>query len=141
MYDVAEHLRNPKQVFLECKRILKPGGSLVLVTTGKFYPPILLGRALPHCVRRWANSISIITSTEEEDTFPAYYRANSARALRRLSTSVGLSVVGIRYVNYHPEYYMFSTFVYRCAVAAERFLLRREAFSHLRHHILCQLKF
>jgi ubiquinone/menaquinone biosynthesis C-methylase UbiE len=138
MYDVVEHFRDPKRVFLECKRILKPGGALVLVTTCKFYPPILLGRALPHCIRRWANPI--ISGTKKEDTFPAYYKANSARALRRLSTSVGLNVVSIKHLTYHPEYYMFSTLFYRCAVAVERFVLQREIFTHLRHHILCQLR-
>lgn len=138
LIDVAEHLLNPKQVFLECKRLLKPGGSLILLTTCKFHPPILFGRAIPHFMRQWANLI--ITGTKREDTFPTYYKANSAGALHRLGSSTGLRVVYIRYLTSHPQYFMFSTFFYRCAVAVERYVLQREAFSWLRQEILCRLR-
>jgi ubiquinone/menaquinone biosynthesis C-methylase UbiE len=137
MINVSEHLRDPELVFLECRRILKPGGSLFLIAPCKFYPLIFLGRAIPHCIRKRINQI--ITSTEREETFPSYYRANSSRALHRLSTSVGLSVVSIKYLSNHPEYFMFSIFIYRCAVAIERFVLKQEAFSCFRHQIFGHL--
>jgi ubiquinone/menaquinone biosynthesis C-methylase UbiE len=138
MYDVVEHLRNPERVFLECKRILKPGGSLVLTTPNKLYPPIVLGRVLGHRVRQWINRIS--TGTGEQDTFPAYYKANSGGALRRLGSWAGLNVVSLRHLTYHPEYCMFSTLLYRFAVAVERLVLSREAFWCFRHNIFCQLR-
>lgn len=135
LIDVVEHFLNPKQVFLECRRILKPGGSLILLTSCKFHPPIFLGRAVPHFVRQWANLI--ITGTKEEDTFPAYYKANSEGALRRLGSLAGLNVVNVRYLSNHPQYFMFSTFFYRSAVAVERHLLQRETFRFFRQEILC----
>ena len=138
MYYVVEHLRDPNQVFLECKRILKPGGSLVLIVPCKFYPPILLGHLLPHHIRQWA--IAIVTGTKREHVFPAYYRANSRSALCRLGSSVGMRVISIRYLTHHPAYFMLSVFVYRCAVAIERFVLQREAFRYLRHQIFCHLR-
>ena len=138
MYDVAEHLRNPKRVFLECKRILKPGGSLLFVTPCKFYLPILLSRALPHSIRQRLNWVT--TKTDSERTFPVYYKANSGGVLRKLASSTGLSLVSIRYLSYHPEYLMFSTLIYRCGVAFERCLLRRKAFRWFRHQILCILR-
>lgn len=137
MVNVSEHLRDPERVFLECKRILKPYGSLFLIASSKFYPPIWIGRAIPHCIRQWANSI--ITSTEAEDTFPAYYKANSYRTLHRLSSLSGLDVVSIRYISNHPELFMFSTFVYRCSIAFERFFLQRDVFRFFRHEIFCHL--
>lgn len=138
LINVAEHLHDPKRVFLECKRILKPSGSLILMTPNKFCHTVLFGRAFPHRIRQWANLV--ITGTPRKDTFPAYYKANSAGALRRLGSLAGLSVVSIRYLSYHPGHFMFSTFLYRCAVAVERHVLQREAFRWFRQGIFCHLR-
>lgn len=138
MINVTEHLRDPKKVLKECKRILNPGGSIVLLAPCKFYPPILLGRALPHCLRRRLNRH--ITSTDRIDTFPAYYRANSHRTLHRLASLAGLDVVSVRYLINHPEYFMFSTLIYRLAVEVERFLLEKNLFHCFRHQVFCHLK-
>ncbi len=137
MVNVAEHLPNPGKVLLECKRVLKQGGILMLTTPSKYHLPIVLGRAVPHRIRQWANTV--ITETEVEDTFPAYYRANSSRALRRLAASAGLHAASIRYLSNHPQYFMFSTLAYRCAVVFERYVLRRRLFGCFRQQILCQL--
>ena len=58
----------------------------------------------------------------------------------RLSFSAGLKVVDIKYLTYHPVYFMFSTFAYRWAVAIERFVLRYDTFRHFRHTLFCQLR-
>jgi len=137
MIDVVEHLRDPERAFRECRRILKPRGSLLLRTPSKYYPPTFVGRALPHRIRQWANLT--LTRTRRQDTFPAYYRANSYRDLRRLSSSAGLEVVSIQYVLHHPALFMFSPVAYRCAVAVERFVLQRKTFRCFRHRIFCHL--
>lgn len=133
--NVIEHLHNPERVLMECKRILKPGGSFLIAAPNKFHPPILFGRLLPHHVRQWADKV--ITETEDIDVFPAYYKANSHRVLRRLGTITGLRVASIRYVSNHPEYFMFSTIAYRLAVLIERRLLQRTPFQCLRQLIFC----
>jgi hypothetical protein len=93
---------------------------------------------MPLRIRKYANSL--VTDTDEEETFSVYYRANTAGALRRLSISTGFSIVSIRHTIYHPLYFMFSTMVYRCATAVERFVFRWRAFSHFRHQIFCHLR-
>lgn len=135
MCDVVEHLQYPEQVFSECKRVLKKGGSLIILTPNKFYPPIFFGLALPHFIRKWANSI--ITSTKEENTFPAYYKSNTAREFYRLGNLIGLNIVSIRFLAFHPQYYMFSVFIYRIMVVFERFFLNKEIFACFRHSIFC----
>jgi len=136
--NVVEHLRNPEKVFTECKRILKPGGSIGLTTPSKYHPPILIGRLFPHRIRQWANRI--MTGTKNIDTFPAYYKANSSGVLRKLASSVGIDIVSIRFLSNHPQFFMFSTLLYRIAVVFERFLLRRNVFRGLRQQVFCQIK-
>lgn len=138
LINVSEHLRDPEAVFLECRRILKPGGSLFIIAPCKFYLPTLLGRAIPYSIRQWANVF--ITCTEKEETFPAYYRANSRYALKRIAASVGLSMVDFKYLTYHPELFMFSPVVYSCAVVIERFFLERKPFYCFRHQVFCHLR-
>ncbi len=136
MTNVTEHLLNPERVFRGCNRILKPGGSLFVTAPNKFYPPVFVGRAIPHKFRQWANQI--ITETKRHDTFPAYYKANSRKVLHRLGSNTGLHVADIAYVSKHPEYFMFSTTAYRLAVVVERHVLQRTAFQSLRQLIFCR---
>lgn len=138
MVNVVEHLRDPERVFRECKRVLKPEGSLLLTAPNKWHPPIAAGRLLPHWLKRSANRI--ITDTPPEDTFPAYYRANSAGVLRCLGVSLGFVPVSIRYLSNHPQYFMFSTLIYRCAVWFERLIMQREWFAWLRQQVFCHLQ-
>jgi len=138
MVNVVEHLPEPGRVFRQCRRVLKPGGALLMVAPCNLYWPIALGRVIPHRLRQWANVVA--TGTQCEDTFPAYYRANSERALRRIASCSGLSVIRIRHLLDHPAYFMFSTLVYRCAIVVERHILGQEVFRRFRPKILCQLR-
>lgn len=136
MINVVEHFQNPRRVFLDCQRVLKPGGSLVLITPNKYYPPILIGRAVPHRLRQWANVH--MTGTKSEDTFPTYYRANSAKMLLKIGLSTGLNLSSVKYLSNHPAYFMFSTVVYRCASAVELYVLKHEPFRWFRQQIFCR---
>ena len=135
LINVVEHLRDPERTFSECKRVLVPGGSLVLMTPNKSYPPILIGRLFPHSIRQWANLA--ITGTQDEDTFPTYYRANSVGALSNVASLTGLGVTDVQYLSDHPRYFMFSTLVYRFAVIIDRHVLERKAFRRFRARIFC----
>lgn len=131
MANVAEHLADPVAVFRECHRVLKPNGRLVVMTVNQFFPPIAFGRLLPHGLRRIANRIA--SGTREEDTFPAYYRANTARALAACARQSGFAVDKVRYLPHHPHYLMFSTIAYRLGILLERTL---RPIAGLRHMIL-----
>ena len=137
LMSVVEHLRNPERVFLECKRVLKPGGGILLMAPNKLYPPILVGRAFPHRFRQWVNMA--ITGTPMDVTFPAYYRANSVRALQHIASITGLRVARVRFLPDHPRYFMFSTLIYRFAAAIELRVLQRDAFRRFRARIFCHL--
>jgi len=131
--DALEHFRDPETVFAECARVLAPGGRMVVTTVNKFFPPVLLGRLLPHRVRRFVNRI--VSGTEGEDTYPTYYRANTPRELRRLAARAGFTTVSIRYVSHHPIYFLFSVTIYRIAVFFEQIVRRHDRLGCLRHLI------
>lgn len=129
MANVAEHLADPGVVFRECSRVLKPSGRLIIMTVNRLFPPIAIARALPHAVRQTLNRIA--SGTHEEDTFPAYYRANSAGVLAELALDAGLEVDDISYISHHPHYLMFSTVAYRLGVLFERTIRPIESLRHM----------
>jgi hypothetical protein len=89
---------------------------------------------LPHRVRQWINGL--VSGTADDDTFRAYYRANSPRAFRRLAAAAGMNPVSIEYVSHHPVYCLFSFTVYRIAVRIERIVRRYVILARLRHILL-----
>ena len=130
---VLEHLQRPAGVFRECRRILRPGGSILFMAPSKWHPPVAIARLFPHWLRQRMNRLA--TKTEYQDTFPAFYRANTQAVVERLAVRAGLTPMTIEYVSGHPEYFMFSPALYRCAAAVERMIAKWEALAWLRRNI------
>lgn len=131
--NTIEHFADPRRVFNEMFRVLRPGGHLFIVTVNLRFPPVALARFLPHCLRRRINAAA--TDSRPEDTFPVFYRANTTDKLQRIGTEAGFRVERLDLLSHHPEYFMFSTLAYRCWAAFERWVLRRPAFAAWRHFI------
>lgn len=79
---VAEHFRDPAAAFREIRRVLAPGGHLLIHTTNVRSPLIFLGKLLPQSVRMRLFTAAL--GAAEEDVFPAYHRVNSRRAIRNI---------------------------------------------------------
>ncbi len=79
---VAEHIREPEKVFAEIRRILRPGGRLLLHTTNLHSPLILAGKLVPERIRN--RLFTGVLGAREEDVFPAYHRVNTIGRLQRL---------------------------------------------------------
>lgn len=134
--NVLEHFRKPDRAFRECRRVLRPGGCVYILTPNKWFPPLVAGRVLPHRARCWANHV--LNNRPMDYTFPAYYRANSRGAFKTIARDTGFSVAHCEYLSEAPVYFVFSTVVYRTWA-----LIDGVAFRHipaLRHYLLVVLR-
>jgi SAM-dependent methyltransferase len=86
---VLEHVAVPAQLFKEVARVLAPGGTFLAHTPRALGYTTLLARAVPSRLRP---ALAVrLQGRAEEDVYPTYYRANSARALQQLASGAGLT--------------------------------------------------
>lgn len=93
---VVEHLAQPEHAFAEWRRLLRPDGRLVLLTSNRSSPGIALGDRLPSRVRMGIKRRG--AGAAERDVYPTRYRANTPSALAAAAAAGGLEPVAIEYV-------------------------------------------
>jgi len=113
---VLEHLPDPARSFADIARILAPGGRFVFVTPNRLHPLLQLNRALAWTQGRLVGRFYDRT---EDDTFPAYYRANTTSRIERLARAAGLKRISCRLIG-DPTYLAFGESLFRLAVLLER---------------------
>lgn len=136
MVDVVEHFADPATAFREFHRVLRPGGRMLISTVNKWFPPIMLGRPLPHKLRQ--RLVHLATGAAEEDVFKTYYRANSRADLLRTAGEAGFEPLTIRFLSHHPDYFEFSVLAYRLAVRVEQVVRKSRRLAFLRQIILAE---
>lgn len=87
---VAEHLETPEKALKELHRILKPGGRLLIRTTGKWHYISLFSRFAPMFLKR---------SLSPAQVFPTFFRLNDRAAFRRyFSETPGWRIEKVHYI-------------------------------------------
>lgn len=112
---VFEHLRKPKNVMKEMHRILKPGGLLVFATPNKKSLQVRFKKHLPN--KMAIRLIKRIYGREEQDVFPAYYRANTVGEIQRIAKQYPFEVKLLNtnsdpsYTSFNQKSYQISSFL------------------------------
>jgi SAM-dependent methyltransferase len=93
---VVEHLPEPEEAFREWRRVLRRDGALVLLTSNRANPMLAAARLVPQRLRVALKRAG--PGAEERDVFPAVYRANTPRRLRRQLAEAGFAPVQVTLV-------------------------------------------
>jgi SAM-dependent methyltransferase len=115
--NVLEHVERPGLFYSEIARVLKPGGYFISKTPNRFYYVAIIAALTPHAFHSFVNKKR---GRSESDTFPTFYRANTASAQRKWAKQSGLRIVEIDYIEGRPEYLRIYFFTYLMGLIYER---------------------
>lgn len=127
--NVFEHLQRPRAVLAECRRCLRPGGRLVFMCPNRCGYTYLISAALPYGLHVRLRKIAM--GVDKTDTFPTYYRLNSAARIGATARRAGLHLETVdSYVGW-PTYWEFSDLLHRGFVLVHRIVQMLPPALHL----------
>lgn len=93
---VVEHLSAPETAFQEWRRVLRPDGALVVLTSNRANPLLAAASLLPRRLRVTVKRAG--AGVVESDVIRTHYRANTPRRLTALLAQAGFAPVEVTYV-------------------------------------------
>jgi ubiquinone/menaquinone biosynthesis C-methylase UbiE len=135
---VMEHVTDPRQVYGEIWRVLKPGGFFIFLTANLWDYASIIAKLVPNELHPW-----IVSKTEgraEKDVFPIAYRTNTRSAVCKWASETGYEVVRFRYLGQYPSYFMFNGVLFLVATAYEKLIAKFAALNFLQGWIFVTLR-
>lgn len=133
---VFEHLDRPLNVLRELRRVLKPGGHLLIHTPNRWHYVAIGATVTPMRFHVWFNERR---GRVQEDTFPTRYRINDEKTIRRLAAAARFRVVELDLFETKPDYLLFSPIAYRAGIVYERLVNSTEKLARFRVQLIADL--
>jgi len=117
---VLEHLLAPEKFLQETYRVLKPNGKLMILTSGRWHPFMVINRWLSAEKLGAAKMLFHLLRRPLTSTFPAFYRCNSKRALAKQATAADFCMESLRVASGTFGYLRFSKWLIMLGVLFDR---------------------
>lgn len=98
-----EHIAVPKSVFFECYRVAKKKSYLIFSIPNRFYYISLFNLYAPKIIKK----IAIKARKSNRRYFPAYYRCNTYKDIKTISTISGYKLISFHIYIDHTHYFDF----------------------------------
>ena len=112
---VMEHVTDPRAVYGEIYRVLKPGGYCIVLTANLWDYASIIAMLVPNRFHPWI--VSKTEGREEHDVFPVDYRTNTRRSIARWANTTGFELASFNYLGQYPSYFMFNGALFLAAAA------------------------
>jgi ubiquinone/menaquinone biosynthesis C-methylase UbiE len=136
---VVEHLEDPEGAFREMRRVLKPGGRILLLTPNLYSYKTLAAALTPHQFHILMGQLRYGRG-QEADMYPTLYRCNTAAAFRRLARDTGLELVEVELVTNGPTWFEKFPGVFEIFDVFHRAVARWDALRQLRCALVVELR-
>jgi ubiquinone/menaquinone biosynthesis C-methylase UbiE len=132
---LLEHILEPEKFVKEVSRILKNGGVFIFRTPNLYNYVALIARLMPGIFKE-ALVKFLKKHGFNNENFPAFYKMNTVRNLKKLFLGKGFSVEKIRLVEKEPSYLAFNALTFLIGVLYERIVNLTESLGFLRSNII-----
>ncbi len=135
---VMEHVTNPRGMYREMHRLLRPGGYFIFLTGNMWDYSAIIAKLVPNRFHPW-----IVAHTEgrrEQDTFPVAYKTNTRRAVTKYANEVGFELVSFSYLGQYPPYLLFNGPLFLLGTAYEKAISKSPKLHFLKGWILVVLR-
>jgi ubiquinone/menaquinone biosynthesis C-methylase UbiE len=132
---VLEHIRQAEEFVEDVRRVLKKGGFFIFRTPNLYYYVPLIAKVMP----KLCKSVLINFLKKHKfinETFPAFYKMNTVRKLKKLFLKNGFSVERVQLIEKEPSYLMFNILPFLIGVLYERMVNSTQSLAFLRSDII-----
>jgi SAM-dependent methyltransferase len=131
---VLEHVEYPEKVFKEINRILVPGGKFIFLVPNFYDYGSLLSMLIPN--KYHAKIVNKTEGRDIQDTFPAFYRANTFSKIKKISDENNFVITSFDYLGQYPSYFMFSRILFLFGTLYDKFICHFDCLKYFRGWLL-----